>query len=251
MSNLLGRTKMFWNRQGGTILTYVGSAGVVTTVVMAVRATPKALQKIEIAKEEKGEELTKFEIVKTASPAYISTTIMGAATIVCMFGANVLNKKNQAALASAYALLNTSYKEYKGKVIDIYGEEGDKKVRTELAKDKFEEQEVENEDDGKTLFYDEYSQRYFRATNEAVLRAEYEVNKEVTCNYYATINELYDMLGVPRIDGGDKIGWSSSQMYEMYWSDWVDFWHEKIELEDGMECYILHYTEPLLDFDEY
>ena len=36
-------------------------------------------------------------------------------------------------------------------------------------------------------------------------------------------------------------------MYETYWTDWVDFWHEKVELEDGMECYIVHFTEPFPD----
>ena len=250
MSNLLGRTKLFWNRQGATILTCIGSAGVVATTVMAVKATPKALQLIDDAVEEKGEELTKFEIVKTAGPAYITTAVMGATTITCIFGANILNKRHQAALTSAYALLNTSYKEYKAKVLELYGEEGEQKVRTELANDKFKEQEVKDEDDGKTLFYDEYSNRYFRATNETVLRGEYHINKEVTCNYYATINELYDILGIPRIEGGDKIGWTSSLMYEMYWTDWVDFWHERVELEDGMECYILHYTEPFVDFED-
>lgn len=249
MSNLLGRTKMFWNRRGGTILTYIGSAGVVTTVVMAVRATPKALQSIESAKDEKGEELTKFEMVKSASPAYISTTLMGAATIACIVGANVLNKKNQAALASAYALLNTSYKEYKAKVIDIYGEEGDKKVRTEIVKDNYEEEKVINA--GETLFYDEYSKRYFKATSESLLRAKYEINKEVICNFYATINEFYDMVGLPRIDGGDEIGWSSALMYEMYWTDWVDFWTERVELENGEECFIIHFTEPFVDFEDY
>lgn len=249
MNNLLGRTKMFWNRRGGTILTYVGSAGVVTTVIMAVRATPKALQSIEKAKEEKGEELTKFEIVKSASPAYISTTVIGAATLSCIIGANVLNKRNQAALASAYALLNTSYKEYKAKVIDIYGDEGDKKVRSEIVKDNYEEKDVINT--GETLFYDEYSKRYFKATNEAVLRAKYEINKEVICNFYATINEFYDMVGLPRIAGGDKIGWSSTLMYEMYWTDWVDFWMEQVELENGEICYTIHFTEPFVDFEDY
>lgn len=251
MSKLLGRTKLFWNRRGATILTCVGSAGVIATTVMAVKATPKALQLIDDAVEEKGSELTRFELVKTAGPAYITTAVMGATTISCIFGANVLNKRHQAALTSAYALLNTSYKEYKAKVLELYGEEGEQKVRTELAQDKFEEQEVKNEDDGKLLFYDEYSQRFFKATSETVLRAKYEINKEVTCNYYATMNELYALLDIPPIADGEKIGWSSTLMYEMYWTDWVDFWTEQVELEDGTEYYILHYTEPFLDFEDY
>lgn len=251
VNELLRKSQLFCKRNASTILTSVGGAGVVATTVMAVKATPKALILLEEAKKEKGEELTKLEVVKAAGPVYIPTILVGASTIACIFGANILNKKHQAALMSAYALLDNSYKDYKQKVLETYGEDGEREIRTEIAKDKFKEQEVEHEDDGKNLFYDEYSQRYFRATNETVLRAEYEVNKEVTTNFYATINELYDMVGLEKIDGGNNIGWSSSQMYEMYWSDWVDFWHEKVELEDGMTCYILHYTDPILDFDDY
>ena len=90
----------------------------------------------------------------------------------------------------------------------------------------------------------------FQQIYNKFLRAEYEINKEVTTNYYATINEYYKLVGLDPIDGGDIIGWTSSMMYEMYWSDWVDFWHEKVELEDGMECYIVHFTDPFPDINE-
>ena len=250
MKKMLRKTGKIVKRNASTILTGVGAAGVVGTAVLTAKATPKALLLLEQAKEEKHEELLVREKVMVMAPAYIPAALVGVATIACIFGANVLNKRQQAALASAYALLDASYKEYKNKVIDIYGEEGDLQVRTEIAKDKYEAQDVEDEDDGKTLFYDEYSQRYFRAANETVLRAEYEINREVTTNFYATINEFYKIVGLDPIDGGDIIGWTSSMMYEMYWSDWVDFWHEKVELEDGLECYILHFTDPFPDVNE-
>ena len=87
-------------------------------------------------KEEKGEELTNFEIVKTAGPAYIPATVTGIATIACIFGANVLNKRRQAALMSAYALLDTSYKEYKGKLKELYGEEVHQNIVNSIAIEK-------------------------------------------------------------------------------------------------------------------
>lgn len=83
------------------------------TAVMAVKATPKALRLIEEAEKEKGKKLTKTETVKVAWTPYIPTVLVGASTIACIFGANVLNKRRQAALMSAYALLDSSYKEYK------------------------------------------------------------------------------------------------------------------------------------------
>lgn len=100
----------FWHRNVSTVLTCLGSVGLVATTVLSIKATPKALQLIEEAKEEKGEELTKWEKVKVAGPKYIPTVLVGVSTLVCIFGANVLNKRQQASLISAYALLDESYK---------------------------------------------------------------------------------------------------------------------------------------------
>lgn len=251
MNNLLTYSKKFVKRNASSILTSIGGVGVVATTVMAVKATPKALLLLDEAEKEKGEELTKLEVVRIAGPAYIPATIAGVSTLACIFGANVLNKRQQASLISAYALLDNTYKEYKGKVNELYGEDADEKVRAEIAKDNYVKEEIPDEDDGKQLFYEEYSKRYFRATNETVLRAEYEINRIVAEDCCATLNEYYDLLGLERTDYGDHVGWSSAQMFEMYWSSWINFWHEKVELEDGMECYILNITEPMADFEDY
>ena len=217
----------------------------IITSVMAVKETQKALRLIAEAEKEKGESLTKLEVVKAAAPVYIPAIATGAATIACIFGANALNKRHQAALMSAYALLDSSYKDYKNKVKDLYGEEADQKVRDDVAKDKFKDDELYHEDDGKQLFYDEYSNRYFRATNETVLRAEYEINRILAEDCYATLNEYYDLLDIPKVDHGEYVGWSSAQMY------WINFRHEKVEIDDGLECYIISITEPLVDFEYY
>lgn len=251
MNKLLIDSKRFLKRNGSTILTCVGCVGVIATAVMAVKATPKALQLIKEAEKEKGEKLTKTETVAVAWTPYIPTIVVGASTIACIFGANVLNKRRQAALMSAYALLDSSYKEYKQKVEDLYGEEADKNIREEIAKDNYEEAEIEEEDDGKLLFYDEYSQRYFRATSETVLRASYELNKLLVDECYASLNELYDLLGIPNTDFGDRLGWSSAHMFEMYWSSWINFSYEKVTMDDGLECYIMHVTEPIIEYDCY
>lgn len=61
--------KQFWHRNASTVLTCLGGARVVVTSVMAVKATPKALKKIETAEQEKGEQLSKWEKVKIAGPS--------------------------------------------------------------------------------------------------------------------------------------------------------------------------------------
>lgn len=250
MNNVLESSKKFLKRNGSTILTCVGSIGVVATAVVAVKATPKAIKLLEQAEVEKEEPLTVIEKVRVAGPTYIPAILLGASTIACVFGANVLNKRNQAALLSAYALLDNSYKEYKKKVTELYGENADAHVRSELAKDKYNESDIEYEDD-KLLFYDEYRQEYFNATMEDVLNAEYVLNRDFSYHGYSTLNEFYDLLKLPRTDYGDILGWAAWEIYERQWYNWIEFNHRKVELEDGMECYIIEIlTEPRPDFEE-
>lgn len=253
MNKLLRQSKLFMKRNSSTILTGVGAVGVVVTSVMAVKATPKALRLLEEAKLEKGEELTKFEIVKTAGPAYVPSVLVGAATVVCIFGANVLNKRQQAAMMSAYALLDQSYKDYKKKVDELYGEGATKEVEKEIVKNKYNESDLSIDDgDGKELFYDAFSERYFRATLSDVIAAEYEINHLLAQDCGVYLNEFYDELGIDTVDYGDYIGWSSFELVETYWYCWVEFGHEKVTMDDGMECTIIHmFTEPTFDFENY
>lgn len=251
MNKLLANTKVFFKRNGSTVLTVVGGAGVVATSVMAVKATPKALRLLEEAKKEKGEDLTKFEAVQVAGPSYIPAVITGAATLACIFGANALNKKQQAALMSAYALLDNSYKDYKKKVEELHGEEAAQEIKEELAKDKYKDTDI-SVDDNKLLFYDNFSERYFESTMEDVLQAEYAINRKITVWGGAYLNELYEDLGLPSVDYGEFLGWSCGTLSYNSWEPWLDFTHDKVTMDDGLECIIITMSvEPMTDHDYY
>ena len=85
-------------RNASTILTSLGAAGVLATAIITAKETPKALSLLEEAKEKKGEKLTKWEKVKIAGPTYIPAIATGAATVACIFGSNVISKRQQAPL---------------------------------------------------------------------------------------------------------------------------------------------------------
>lgn len=150
-----------WKKpQTSTILTWVGAVGVVATSVLTAKSTFKAALILEQEKCERGGELTMTESIKIAWPAYIPPVMMGAATITCIFGANILNQRTQASLMSAYALLNNSYKDYKEKVKELYGEDADAKVKEAIALETIDEVEKPKEDDVE-LFFDFNALRYF------------------------------------------------------------------------------------------
>lgn len=251
MKNVLARSQKFVKRNSSTILTCVGGVGVVATSVMAVKATPKAIRLLDEAKQEKGEDLTKLEIVRVAGPAYIPAVLVGVSTIACIFGANALNKRQQAALMSAYALLDSSYKDYKQKVDELYGEGSANEIVEAIAKDKYEEADIQPED-GKELFYDEFSGRYFHANRNIVREAEYQLNRDLQLDGSVYLNEYFEILGLEPTDYGEYLGWSTFQIVEMYWCSWLEFEVQKVVLDDGLECNVITVIfDPIPDFEEY
>lgn len=230
--NLLNSSKLFLRRNSPTILTFLGAAGVVATSIAAVKATPKAMTLLEKTKEEKGGELTKLEMVKVAGPAYIPAIAIGASTIACIFGANALNKKTQASIMSAYALLDTSYKQYKNKVKELYGEDSDRNVKKEIAKDKCKDNHIHINNE-KILFFDFYSLRYFESTERLVLKAENRVNELLKLYGRASLNDFYESLGMPTAYTGYELWWNVQKCPS------VEFTHDITTMDDGLECCVI------------
>lgn len=249
MNSLLRKSQVFLKKNSATILTCVGAAGVIATTVTAVKATPKAVALLDEAKKEKGEDLTKLEVVKIAGPAYVPTVILGASTLACIFGANVLSRRGQASLMSAYALADGAYKDYRKKVDELYGEEAGDLIKAGIAKDKYNENLVKMVEDGKLLYYDFYSERYFEATPYQVSRAEYEVNRTLMLDDAVYLNEWYTHLDIDTIEHGYDFGWNTCANMDAYWQTWIDFHHEKVVMDDGLECIIISFQQdPMPDF---
>jgi hypothetical protein len=254
-------SRLFIKRNASTILTCLGGVGVVATTITAVKATPKALRLIEEAEQEKGEELTKWEKVSITTTTYLPSIGLGIATIAYIFGSQILNKRQQAALMSAYALVDQSYKDYQRKLKELYGEEVDQEVREAIAIEKAEDIGVRGsylgtncdlaleENNGEPqIFYDEHSGRYFESTIEQVLTAEYHLNRNYILRGYSYLNEFYEFLGIEETDYGSVLGWAPNDdgMY------WIDFNHRKLESEKGKDIYIIEMPfEPTYDFLEY
>lgn len=249
---LAQRSKNHLRKASPMILSCLGAIGVVITSVMAVRATPKAIRKIRADSRENhdgdSEAYSKLEAVQSAWIYYIPAAISGTATIFCIFGANVLSKQQQAAITSAYALLNDSYNAYKDKLKELYGNEAHQKIidaiTAERAKDVYISAEglcestslsfdAPNPDDLR-LFYDTFSGRYFESSVEQVLQAEYHLNRNWILGACMCVNDFYEFLGIEPIQGGNDLGW--------FYEDgigWIDFNHRKVVLEDGLEVYVI------------
>jgi len=266
MVSLLRKSKGHLKQSSPAILTCLGAIGVVTTSVLAVKATPKACQLLENEKYERSyktyedgqyyQDLMPLEVVQLTWKCYIPAALVGLSTIACIFGANVLNKRNQASLVSAYAMLSESYKQYREAAKSLYGEDADSKIIAEVAKKKYistygcyiYDPDSASEE---LLFYDSFSQRYFTSTMSSVLNAQYHVNRNFALRGWSDLNELYDFLGLEEHSGGDVIGWSADEMIEGGLTPWIDFENRLVEMDDGLECYIIStlFEPTVLDSD--
>lgn len=258
--------KLIFNKHSSTILAIIASFGAGGSVVSAIAATPKALKKIErdSRANHNGDPYayTKKEAAASAWKFYIPTAALTVSTIVCILGSNALNKHQQAMLTSAYALLDSSYKDYKNKLKELYGEEAHNNIVNELAKETVDAPHLYTcgafssttldfgdsvEPEVIRTFYDAFSDRYFETTTEKVLQAEFHLNRNYWMGGAVSVNQFYKFLGIKGIEGGDSIGWDT--LVDDGWC--IDFNHRRITLDDGMEINIIEMvSEPAADFLE-
>lgn len=247
---LLSATRLYLKRNAPTILSCAGAVGVVLTAITAANASLKAMYNVDEVEWGERRTLNKKEAFLVAAPAYIPTVLVGSATIACIFGANLLNQRQQSALVSAYMLLDTAFKDYKAKTAQLYGEDADQKIRSEIVKDKYKDAPVVVRSDETMLFYEEHYGHIFERTMLEVQDAEYQLNRKLAKDGEVSLNDFYRFLGLNENEIGDALGWSQECICDFYTPAWIDFEHELVTLDDGMECYIINIlVSPVAGYD--
>lgn len=245
MAKILKSAKTGISKHSPEILTGIGIAGMITTTVLAVKATPKALRLIEEKKKEEGvTELKPIETVKATWKCYIPATVTGVTSVACLIGASKVNARRNAALATAYKLSETALTEYREKVVETIGEKKEQVVREKVADEQIRRNPVSQRDviitgKGKTLCFDPLSSRYFESDIELIRRAANNLNARILTQIggYLSLNEFYDELDLPRIDIGDDFGWNLDNRIELDISSHVT--------EDGQPSLVIgHYNRP-------
>lgn len=231
------------SKHGPAILTGVGIAGMLGTTVMAVKVTPKALELLDKVKEEQGEEkLPPVDVVKTTWKLYIPAAVTGVASIACLLKANSISTRRNAALLTAYNLSKTALSEYKDKVVETIGEKKEQLIAEAVAEEKLKADPVENKEviltgNDTVLCYDAFFGRYFQSDKYAIKQAENALNRAIVTNMYASLNEFYGELGLPRVEIGDEIGWNIDD------GD-IEVDTHFGEASNGKPCLIMRYNVP-------
>lgn len=221
------------------IFTTFGCIGFAYSLYSAIKVTPKALSCIEVAKQKKGEEsLSKLEVIHSCWTCYIPAAVTSMVSLSLIYGSCIISRKRQANLIGAYALLDQGFKQYREKVCKIYGEEANRIVQNEVIRSK--SSSIKPPSDGEILiFYEENYGEFFERRMSEVQDAEYQLNRKFALEGEASLNDFYEFLGLKKMKIGDMFGWSIEQAYDFYGYSWIEFEHELIELDDGMECYAI------------
>ena len=258
IKNLFGKVLNFTKEHNPEILVGLGVAGMMTSTVLAVKATPKALDIMEDKKADLGVTyLTRKEIAQATWKLYAPSIGVGLASAACIILGTSKSIKRNTALATVYALSESTLREYQSKAKEMLGEEKAAELDREVSKSRVRKREVttvvetegseyiHHTGNGDTLVYDSLSGRYFRSSMNSIESAVNLINKSLLNDYIMTLNEFYNELGVPTIGAGSLIGWKSDkELLEVSFESDVD--------KNGNPYLILSYkNRPIPVYDYY
>lgn len=231
----------FIRQNKSSILAISGAIGMIASVGLAIRNTAKYK---DIIHSKDNNKIDNIERLKVAVPLYFPVVLLTSGSLACIIGATVLNVKHQRSMMAAYILLENSFKQYKDKVVELYGSDAPKKVETEITNDKFDEEKPQMKNSENDLFYDEYRDEFFESTLDYVREAMYHVNRNFILRGYSTLNEVYDFLNLSHTEQGDILGWSTDYGWCYYGYSWIDYYCERRESRDGTEYYAIIFPFP-------
>lgn len=282
------------------ILVVSGTVGVVASGVMACKATTKLSTILEPAKEdidvirnamdddrinvvqEDGTILNEYKpedqkkdlaivYAKTGvelAKLYGPSVILGTLSIAAILTSHRIMSKRNIALAAAYATVDQGFKEYRGRVVERFGEALDKELKYNIKSKEIEE--VVTDEKGKekvtkknievvdsyisspySRFFDDGCLGWTKdpEDNLMFLRCQQDYANEVLKSKgHLYLNEVYDMLGIPRSKAGQIVGWIYDEKHPVG-DNYVDFGMYNAHIETNRNFVNGYERTILLDFN--
>ena len=286
VNGVASKTVMKLKKHSPEILVVAGIAGTVVSAVLACKATTKVAEILDETKGTldtihegmetgaiNGQEYTTEDGKKDTVVVYAQTgmklaklyapaIILGTLSVTSILASNNILRKRNVALGAAYAAIDKSFKEYRGRVIERFGEQVDTELKYGIKAKKFEEIEVDPET-GKekkvkktvmvadpnlqsdyAVYFDSKSRNYETNPdyNRMFLKAQQAfANDKLQTRGHLFLNEVLDDLDLPRTPAGQIVGWTKDGP-----DGYVNFRIVEVEreTEDGR-----HEPALLLDFN--
>lgn len=236
------------------ILTGLSCAGVLVTALEVRKAAPKEREvDLEVLCTDgktiiRHKGLTRVEKAKKLGLLYLPSFLYGSATMGCILGLQMANKKEKQDIFKAYALAAGTLTQYRSVVKELIGKEDEASIRASVD-------EISGDyrvPGDKVLFYDSFCRVPFVATETDLVRAINEINRIYTSSGYVGVDDFYKSLKLPVPKLAYNFGWSMEIMNELG-SNWVDILTVKKKAYDkskkSINYYILVYpTEPMYNY---
>lgn len=300
MSNIINSATKTFHRVGfqikkhsPEILLVTGITGVVTSAVMACKATTKVDTIVEETKKsvdmihegmEAGNicdvEYTEEDGKKDLAIVYIQTgvkfaklygpsVLLGLTSIGCILASNNIIHKRNVALSAAYTAIDRSFKGYRSRVIERFGESMDRELRYNIKTQEVKETVVDEETGKKKTvkstvsvvdpntysdyarFFDEYCAGWTKDAeyNLMFLRQQQNyANELLKSRGHLFLNEVYDMLGIDRTKAGNIVGWVYDEEHPVG-DNFVDFGIYVLDNEKARDFVNGRERSILLDFN--
>lgn len=207
------KMKVFAEKHSTKILTGVGITGLVGTTVLAVKATPKVLDILEVEKAElEVDKLAPLDIIKLSWRPYLPAIALGVFSTSCIVGAYNINARKTATIAAACTLSETAFRTYADKTLEVVGDKAEQEIREAVGKQKILDNPAPESmmlinSDTDTICYDGLSGRYFKSDKETLRAAENTLNSIMLSDTYISLNDYYCEIGLDNISLGNVIGW--------------------------------------------
>ena len=174
---------------------------------------------------------------------YAPSVALGALSLTCIISSNNILRKRNVALAAAYATVDKGFKEYRGRVIERFGKELDRELKYNIKAKEIEETVVDEDGKEKKVkktisvadpnvnsdyarFFDEYCTGWDKDAeyNLMFLKSQQaHANDILKTRGHLFLNEVYDMLGIPRSKAGNIVGWVYDESEDHAGDNFVDF----------------------------
>ena len=232
------------------ILAGVGVVGVVGSLVLACKATTKLSDVLEESKEQldkikevaanpayeekysqddakKDTTITYVQTAMKVTKLYAPSVILCASSLGCLLASNNILKKRNAALSAAYMTVDKSFKEYRKRVADRFGEEVEKEIRYNIKAEEITKVDENGNEVTETVkvmngtddpnSYSDYARFFDESCAAWQNDAEYNLTFLKAQQQYANdllkargrlfLNEVYRMLGIDETKAGQVVGW--------------------------------------------
>ena len=274
-------------RKSPELLVGLGIIGAITSAVLACKDTTKAGKIIEEANENgvtnAGETYSEQDCKKDLAVAYVQTgvkfaklyapaVLLGTASVASILASHNIMKKRNVALAAAYAAVDKSFKDYRGRVLERFGEQVEKELRYNIKAQEIEETVTDGKGKEKTVKktadvaeagwdpskYSPYAKIFDEShpdwrkdaeQNRYYLQAlQAQATDKLRSQGHLFLNEVYDMLGFKRTKAGSAVGWIYDPRHPIG-DDFVDFGMFEVQRPAAVDFVNGYERSFILDFN--